>query len=56
MEEDMHKLGVVEDHMSPWSVVGKKKCWYWFVLRLQKRRKGHWSTINLTTMIEAPKA
>jgi hypothetical protein len=26
MEEDTCKLGVVKDHMSPWGVIGKKKC------------------------------
>ncbi len=25
-EEDMCKLGVVEDRMSPWGVVGKRRC------------------------------
>jgi len=36
MEEDMHKLRVVKDHMLPSSVVGKEMCCYWLVLKLQK--------------------
>jgi len=38
MEEDTHKLGVVKDHMSPWSVVGKEMCYCRLVLRLQEGR------------------
>jgi hypothetical protein len=38
MEEHMHGLGVVEDHMPLWGVVGKEMCCYRFMLRLQERR------------------
>jgi hypothetical protein len=38
MEEDTHELGVVEDHMPPWSVVRKKICCFQLMLRLQKKR------------------
>jgi hypothetical protein len=54
MEEDTHGLGVVEDHMLPWSVVGKKMCCCRLMLGFKK--EGHWSTINLTTMIETIRA
>jgi hypothetical protein len=36
MKEDMHKLGAIGDHMSPWAVVGKGRCYCQFVLRLQE--------------------
>ncbi len=38
MEEDTHKLGVVEDHMPPWGVVRKEMCCCQLVLRLQEGR------------------
>jgi hypothetical protein len=36
MEEDMHGLGVVEDHMPPWGVISKEMCCCQLVPRLQK--------------------
>jgi hypothetical protein len=36
MEEDMHELGVVEDHMSPWGVARKEMCCCQLMLKLQK--------------------
>jgi len=38
MEENMHGLGVVEDHMSPWGVARKVMCYYQFIVRLQEGR------------------
>jgi hypothetical protein len=38
MEENMHGLGVVEDHMSPWGVARKVMCYYQFIIRLQEGR------------------
>jgi hypothetical protein len=35
-KKNMHMLGVVKDHMFPWSVIGKKKCCCWTMLQLQK--------------------
>jgi hypothetical protein len=37
MEDDMHKLGMVKDHMAFWGVVGNEMCYCRFLLRLQKR-------------------
>jgi hypothetical protein len=37
MEEDTHKLKVVEDHMPPWDVVEKWRCGQ-LLLMLQKGR------------------
>jgi hypothetical protein len=34
----MHGLEVVEDHMSPWGVVGKEMSYCWLMLRLQEGR------------------
>ncbi len=34
MEKDTHGLGVVEDDMPSWGVVGKEICYCWLVLRL----------------------
>jgi hypothetical protein len=36
MEEDMHKLRVVEEHMVFWGVVEKEMCCCRLVLRLQE--------------------
>ncbi len=38
MEEDMHELRVVENHMSLWGVVGKEMCCCRLMLRLQEGR------------------
>jgi hypothetical protein len=38
MEEKTHELGVVKDHMSPWSATGKKMCYCRFMFRLQEGR------------------
>jgi len=38
IEEDMHRLRVVKDHMPSWGVVDKEMCYYQLVLRLQKGR------------------
>jgi len=38
MEEDMHGLGAVEEHMPLWGVVGKEMCYCRFVLMLQEGR------------------
>jgi len=35
-EKDTHKLGIVEDHMSPWSVAKKGRCDCWLMLKLQE--------------------
>jgi hypothetical protein len=36
MEKDMHTwVGVVENHMPPWSIIGKEMC-CWFMLRFQE--------------------
>jgi hypothetical protein len=36
MEEDAHKLKVVEDHMPLWNVARKEMCCCQFVLKFQK--------------------
>ncbi len=36
MEENMHGLRVVKDHMPPWGVVGKEMCCCRLALRLQE--------------------
>jgi hypothetical protein len=36
MKEDMCELKVIGDHISPWGVIRKRKCYYQFMLRLQK--------------------
>jgi len=36
MEEDTPELGVVEDQMLLWSVIGKEMCYCWLMLMLQK--------------------
>ncbi len=36
MEEHTHELGMVEDHMPPWGVIGKEMCYCRLVLRLQE--------------------
>jgi hypothetical protein len=38
IKQDTRELEVVEDHMPPWGVVGKGRCCYQLVLRLQKMR------------------
>jgi len=38
MEENMHKLGVREDHMLFWGVVGKEMCCCQLMLKLQEGR------------------
>jgi hypothetical protein len=38
MEEDMPKLGVVEDHVSFWDATEKGRCCYWLTLELKKGR------------------
>jgi hypothetical protein len=38
MEENTHRLGVVEDHMPPSSVVGKEMCFFRLMLRLQEKK------------------
>jgi hypothetical protein len=44
------RLKAVENHMLPWNVLLKKKC-YGLVLKFQEGR-GCWSSIKLTTMIK----
>jgi hypothetical protein len=38
MEEDMHGLGVVKDHMLAWGVARREMCCCQLVLRLQEGR------------------
>jgi hypothetical protein len=38
MEEDMHELGVVKDHMPPSGVAGKEMCCCRLMLKLQEGR------------------
>jgi hypothetical protein len=38
MEENMFGLGVVEDHMPFWGVIGKEMCYCQLMLKLQKAR------------------
>jgi hypothetical protein len=38
IEEDMHGLRAVKDHMPFWGVDNKEMCYYQLVLRLQKGR------------------
>jgi len=35
-QKETHELGMVENHMPPWGVVGKKKCCCQFVLKFQE--------------------
>jgi hypothetical protein len=35
-KENMHEVKVVGDHMPPWNVVGKGRCYCQLMLRLQK--------------------
>ncbi len=37
-KEHKCKLKAIGDHMLPWDVVRKGRCYYWLVLRLQERR------------------
>jgi hypothetical protein len=34
-KENMHELEAIRDHMSPWGVARKRKCYCQLVLRLQ---------------------
>ncbi len=43
MKEDECKLWAVRDHMLPWGVARKGRCYYQFVLKLQEGRDIHWS-------------
>jgi hypothetical protein len=54
-EEDICVLGLIKDHMVPWGVVGKKKMLLLIHDKISKK-KGCWSTINLTPMMEVTKA
>jgi hypothetical protein len=38
MKEKRCKLGVIGDHMFPWGVIGKGRCYYQLVLRFQDRK------------------
>jgi len=35
-------VGVMEDYMLPWAIVGKQKCCGWLMLKLQKGRDVDW--------------